>query len=820
MSKMLKPLGATAPHGKTGRLRSLVRRHASRLLNVQMWSLKARFLYVTDLLLVLGNLTLIFFLYRGLEKNLTQFTGMNLSLAVAWIESEIERQRQSLVALAVSTAMMPEAKKALAARDEKALRDCIVPYVNKLRLHTGLGSLNLTFQSPPGQIFYRTVRVLAQEETPVDGELEAKVSRGLSPLADATVGRFDVDLLALAPVNGEAGRHIANIAVQVSLSEVLKTLNPPSDYSLSLLAPEEAGPLSPSGEQTPGVRTWRVLRQMRTAGPNLYGAAIPETGLNVRSGDMHTAFLPLSDFQGRPVSGVLVSHDVVSLRDTKWQNIHQFVWFFLLGATFLWALLYLNVSRVAQFLARLKRIILASHSNYFSERFESDHVHCLDLLRCNNEECPVHQDPSLVCYLETGSEAISPRWRNTCIYLNVYETCGNCPVQAMRQGDELNEMRNVVNTMMRLWANFLNRIGHLLAYVLRTTDHGAQAPSLDDISDRLEQMAQLTFFSHDLQGVLDKAEVYQQLTHTLQERLGLKEFTLFEVSAEERKMHVVREVGEGGPACRAQAAGDSEVCRACRVAEDVVSYYNPVLCPFFGQDPQDAFRCCLPIVMGSKVEAVVSFARPRREWEATRNQLPILRKYLDGAGPVLSSLGLLALTKDQALHDPLTRAHNRRFLDEFIAKYEPMSQREGRRTGFLMADLDHFKQVNDEHGHEAGDAVLRQAVQIIMNTVRRSDLLVRYGGEEFLVLLQNMDEGAAEAVAEKIRANVERHPFNLPSGTVLHKTISLGVCEYPEDTDLMYKAIKFADVALYEAKRAGRNRVVRFKPEMWIDTTY
>ncbi len=75
-------------------------------------------------------------------------------------------------------------------------------------------------------------------------------------------------------------------------------------------------------------------------------------------------------------------------------------------------------------------------------------------------------------------------------------------------------------------------------------------------------------------------------------------------------------------------------------------------------------------------------------------------------------------------------------------------------------------------------------------------------------------------MAEKIRAAVEGHEFTLPSGAAIRKTISLGVAEFPEDADVMYKAIKFADVALYEAKRSGRNRVVRFTPDMWTEENY
>jgi diguanylate cyclase (GGDEF)-like protein len=442
------------------------------------------------------------------------------------------------------------------------------------------------------------------------------------------------------------------------------------------------------------------------------------------------------------------------------------------------------------------------------------------VLHCHNEECPVYQNPSLICYLETGSEAISPQWRDTCIFLNKYDTCMSCPVYELRSGDELSEMRNVVNTMMRLWANFLSRVGHLMAYVLRSQEQSGNVPSLDEISSRLEQMAKLTFFSHDLQGVLNKDEVFKQFSFMAEDNLGLNRFVLYEVDQDTDRMMMSVDKVPDQPLCKQMVLMSTEVCRAKRLAEDVYSFYNPVLCPHFNCDHSQDVRCCMPIVTGGQVGAVFSFLYPKREWENLRRQLPIVRKYLDETAPVLSSLRLLAMSKEQALRDPLTQCNNRRFLDEFITKYEPLSEREGKRTGFLMADVDYFKRVNDEHGHEAGDAVLQQVAAIIQTSIRRSDLLIRYGGEEFLVLLQNIQNGHSMEVADKIRTAIEQHDFELPDGEKIHKTISVGVAEYPEDAGALYKTIKFADVALYAAKHAGRNKIMRFTEDMWQEEDY
>ncbi len=162
-----------------------------------------------------------------------------------------------------------------------------------------------------------------------------------------------------------------------------------------------------------------------------------------------------------------------------------------------------------------------------------------------------------------------------------------------------------------------------------------------------------------------------------------------------------------------------------------------------------------------------------------------------------------------ATRDPLTGLHNRRSLDarleEALALDRRYGMQNGRVHGLLLIDVDHFKRINDTHGHPAGDAVLRQLAQLLLDTVRTSDVAARFGGEEFAVLLPELS-GPLEAVttAEKIRQAVEAAVFP----EVGRLTISIGVSLVtPEDPDVR-PLIDRADAALYEAKRGGRNAVV------------
>ena len=133
-----------------------------------------------------------------------------------------------------------------------------------------------------------------------------------------------------------------------------------------------------------------------------------------------------------------------------------------------------------------------------------------------------------------------------------------------------------------------------------------------------------------------------------------------------------------------------------------------------------------------------------------------------------------------------------------------------------MIDMDHFKMVNDTYGHDVGDVIIKKLSKTITENIKESDLAVRYGGEEFLVLLHGVDEPEAIEIAERLRLKVA--DMKVKAGNeILQKTISIGVSMFPSDTDSVWKCIKFADIALYRAKESGRNRVIRFNEEMWSD---
>jgi two-component system cell cycle response regulator len=164
-------------------------------------------------------------------------------------------------------------------------------------------------------------------------------------------------------------------------------------------------------------------------------------------------------------------------------------------------------------------------------------------------------------------------------------------------------------------------------------------------------------------------------------------------------------------------------------------------------------------------------------------------------------------TVEQSITDSLTGLHNRRYLVGHLKTLVSQSLAQGRPLSVLIADLDHFKQVNDTHGHDAGDAVLREFSQRFRRNTRGIDLAGRLGGEEFLIIMPDTDLARGRQVAERLRSCVAADEFTIQGGKRIKVTSSVGLATLERADDTPDTLFKRADRALYAAKKAGRNRV-------------
>lgn len=172
----------------------------------------------------------------------------------------------------------------------------------------------------------------------------------------------------------------------------------------------------------------------------------------------------------------------------------------------------------------------------------------------------------------------------------------------------------------------------------------------------------------------------------------------------------------------------------------------------------------------------------------------------------------LTALRNLATHDQLTGLLNRREFDRIITEEAERSKRFGHTFALILVDIDHFKQVNDRHGHLAGDAVLREVARRLQRGLRSVDRLARFGGEEFVLVLMETDEAKAVALAERLRGQVAAEPFEAGTAAPLPVTISAGVAVFPRDGATIPAVIDAADKALYAAKAEGRNRVTAYRP--------
>jgi len=163
---------------------------------------------------------------------------------------------------------------------------------------------------------------------------------------------------------------------------------------------------------------------------------------------------------------------------------------------------------------------------------------------------------------------------------------------------------------------------------------------------------------------------------------------------------------------------------------------------------------------------------------------------------------------EQANRDPMTNLYNRRYFNEIIKSLLLIAKRTSQLFSLIIIDIDDFKNVNDTYGHSVGDRVINDLADIFRNTVRNSDISVRFGGEEFVIILPNTHLKEAEIIAKKLKDIVENNTIILKDGSRIKFTISLGVSQIQQDDESVETVLHKADEALYQAKNSGKNKIV------------
>lgn len=217
--------------------------------------------------------------------------------------------------------------------------------------------------------------------------------------------------------------------------------------------------------------------------------------------------------------------------------------------------------------------------------------------------------------------------------------------------------------------------------------------------------------------------------------------------------------------------------------------------------------CCLPLRAHGEAIGLLYFQMIEPA-EPPQPVMALATMFAEQVSLSVANIRLRDELRDQSIRDPLTGLYNRRYMEEMLERETLRAVRADQRLGVLMLDLDHFKNFNDTYGHDAGDTILREAAAFLLKSVRAEDIVCRFGGEEFIILLPAADLKVTQARADRIRSKLRELPVLHQGQSLGMVTVSIGVAELPQHGTSRKELIEAADAALYRAKREGRDRVV------------
>jgi diguanylate cyclase (GGDEF)-like protein len=339
------------------------------------------------------------------------------------------------------------------------------------------------------------------------------------------------------------------------------------------------------------------------------------------------------------------------------------------------------------------------------------------------------------------------------------------------------------------------------------------------LAQRTATVDRLLDFSQTIQGAGKPEQIFSSLSHFLRTELSLSGLAVLTSEADTVPPVQMRkswpdDLINPGPLAEVDAA----LCPCMR--QSLPKHFrpdgSPVRCAIDScmKLPATHPAYCVPFNIGRKCQGVVHMLLPPgTDW--TEDQKHLAQAYVSTAHSTLTSLHLLSEAEKQSLTDALTGLFNRRSMEQLLEREVALSERHGHALSIVMIDLDHFKEINDTHGHAAGDHMLKSFADCVRITLRKTDLAFRYGGDEFAIALPQTPLFQAQQVVQKLRqaflsvdfshaiANLENNP-----------TLSIGVAERNKAGNILTlpSLLAAADAALYSAKASNRNCIKVYEP--------
>ncbi|GGD32319.1 GGDEF domain-containing protein [Malaciobacter pacificus] len=328
----------------------------------------------------------------------------------------------------------------------------------------------------------------------------------------------------------------------------------------------------------------------------------------------------------------------------------------------------------------------------------------------------------------------------------------------------------------------------------------------------IKDISEIYNYKKTIETDLTKEDIYYRLTQVLKNKLKIEDFYIFENDLIKDERVVIYSTNNLKACCHINK-NIKEHCRAERTDTIILSENFSEICRVANCKENNHYICIPFLINDQKSITIHIICKDENCLKHTKYQIGIIKKYLEETKPILESRMLMDVLRERNLIDGLTGLYNRKYLDEFIEKKMPIEVSKGTTYAIMFLDIDYFKMINDTYGHDAGDAILQKLSKTMKSSISENEFIIRFGGEEFLIIMKNPTEESALNLATKINNDFSKLVFTFNNES-FSKTVSIGYAFYPTDTDQIWKCIKYADLCLYEAKETGRNKVIRFRPEL------
>ncbi|MGJ0314752.1 GGDEF domain-containing protein [Aliarcobacter cryaerophilus] len=374
------------------------------------------------------------------------------------------------------------------------------------------------------------------------------------------------------------------------------------------------------------------------------------------------------------------------------------------------------------------------------------------------------------------------------------------------------EVSNWLNELIEKLEIVLTGIEKNLTSFVHNRTSNVNHDKLITAKEIIEDISEIYHYKKTIENDLSIDDIYHRLILVLKDKLEINCFIIFETDLvkDERKTIFA---SNGAIACCDLKQNIKEACRAERINSIVASENFPEICRI-AKCKVDENYICIPFYVNEQKNIVIHIiSKSQDELNNLKYKIGIIKKYLEETKPILESKILMEALRQKNLTDSLTGLYNRKYLDEIVEKQLNLDMKNGVVYAIMFLDIDYFKMVNDTYGHDVGDDILRKLAITMKKSISSNETLIRYGGEEFLILMKNATQESAKELANKINADFSKIIFNY-GGDSFSKTVSIGYSFFPTDTDQFWKCIKYADISLYEAKSTGRNKVIKFSKDI------